>query len=54
MASFLIQRGANLGLQSDFGYTALHTACLKGDINIVRDLITKGASLSLKDDSMFS
>ena len=44
----LIEYGADINIKGHFGYTALHEACLKNNIDIVNILIKNGADLNIK------
>ena len=46
----LLQDGADVNATSAFGYTALYTAILNNDVEIVRLLLRYGASTSYVDD----
>lgn len=45
----LLLHGADVNLQGEFGWTPLMTAVLRGDANLVQQLISKGAALAAKD-----
>ncbi|KAL1259509.1 hypothetical protein QQF64_010086, partial [Cirrhinus molitorella] len=50
MVSFLIESGCDVNAQSYSGNTALHSACGRGHIEIVRVLLKNGADSSLKNN----
>jgi len=45
----LLKSNANVDLQDDNGFTALHIACYNGNKSAVSALLTNKASLSLED-----
>lgn len=44
----LIENGADINIKGYFGYTALHEACRKNNIDIVNILIKNGADVNIK------
>ncbi|XP_052003440.1 NF-kappa-B inhibitor cactus-like [Xyrauchen texanus] len=50
MVNFLIESGCNVNAQSYSGNTALHSACGRGQIEIVRILLKNGADSSVKNN----
>lgn len=44
------EKGLNIDQRNNFGSTALFYACYRGQAEVVKLLIDKGASLTLKDD----
>lgn len=46
----LLNNGANINIQGDLGYTALHYACMKGHISVVELLLKHNASKTIKNE----
>jgi ankyrin repeat protein len=46
---FLVDRGAEVNTVGQFGWTALHSACMQGLNDVVEVLAAKGAKLDVKD-----
>jgi ankyrin repeat protein len=46
---FLVDRGADVTVVGQFGWTALHSACMQGLNDVVEVLAAKGAKLDVKD-----
>ncbi|KAG8832144.1 hypothetical protein FRC17_001934 [Serendipita sp. 399] len=46
--------GTDINLKDEFGYTALHLAADRGNIDVVRLLTASGADLSIQDDDGFT
>jgi ankyrin repeat protein len=44
-AKALIDAGIDVNKAGDLGYTPLHTACMKGNLEMIKLLISKGADL---------
>ncbi|KAL3072059.1 hypothetical protein niasHS_015450 [Heterodera schachtii] len=49
IVTFLVENGANINLQTGDGVTALMYACYKGNVDIVRLLLSHGANVELTD-----
>ncbi|MFC1746646.1 ankyrin repeat domain-containing protein [Candidatus Riflebacteria bacterium] len=49
IAGYLIEKGSKIDFQGDGGYTPLHWAVKRGNIETVKMLLKKGCSLKLKD-----
>ncbi|KAF8898842.1 ankyrin repeat-containing domain protein [Infundibulicybe gibba] len=48
------QPGQNINGRDEFGYTPLHLACDRGNLDAVHVLLSKGADLAIKDNDGFS
>ena len=46
----LLEHGANINIQGDLGYTALHYACMKGHLDVVKLLLKYKASKTIKNE----
>ena len=46
MIKYLIEHGADISKEDNFGWTPLHFACLYGNINLVKYLIDNGADIN--------
>lgn len=46
----LLNNGANINIQGDLGYTALHYACMMGHIDVVKLLLKHNASKTIKNE----
>jgi ankyrin repeat protein len=44
-AKTLIEAGIDINKAGDLGYTPLHVACMKGNLDMVKLLVSKGANL---------
>ena len=49
IALLLMKNGADINFKDDFGWTAVHFACFKGNYDILIYLISMDANLNLKD-----
>ena len=49
-AKSLIDAGINLNKAGDLGYTPLHVACMRGDLEMVRLLVESGADVFAKSE----
>jgi len=49
VARVLVEKGADVNLQSLSGYTPLHVAALSGKAELVQFLLEKGANRDLQD-----
>ena len=50
MAKFLIQNGAQINVQDNFGHTALHVAVFQSDHEAVKYLVENGAQVDHRDN----
>ena len=48
MVQCLVENGANLDIQNEYGWTALMRATMENHIDIVRYLLDKGADVNMK------
>ncbi len=46
---YLVQHGANINMQDKKGFSALHVAALRGDLQLVKILLEHGAKTDLQD-----
>ena len=46
----LLEHGANINIQGDLGYIALHYACMKGYLDVVKLLLKYNASKTIKNE----
>src|ERR1700745_493585 len=49
-AKSLVKAGINVNKAGDLGYTPLHVACMRGDVEMVRLLVESGANLFAKSE----
>ena len=50
VVQLLVERGANLNIQDEYGYTALIKAAERGYLPIAQYLIEKGANKDMQDN----
>ena len=46
----LLEHRANINIQGDLGYTALHYACMKGHLDVVKLLLKYNAAKTIKNE----
>src|SRR5437763_1747342 len=54
VVTVLIERGANITAEDEFGNQAIHSAAFGGDEDVVRLLIAKGASVKARCKSGYT
>src|SRR5688500_15586151 len=50
LVQYLIERGADLNWQGEFGFTSLHCAVFRDNASLVRLLVASGADATITDD----